>query len=93
MLTSLAPAEKKNNSKSANSNNTTTQRKVLPSVVKPMQLKGAEEESIQGKFKSGNNEPAVQLVEEEEPLQGKFEAGNQPTQLVEEEEPLQGKFE
>jgi uncharacterized protein YbjQ (UPF0145 family) len=93
MLSTLAPAEKKNNSKSANSNNKTTQRKVLPSFGKPVQLKGAEEESVQGKFKSGNNEPAVQLVEEEEALQGKFESTNQPAQLVEEEEPLQGKFE
>ena len=47
------------------------------------QLKGAEDELLQGKFKT------VQRVEEEEPLQGKFEA----VQRVEEEEPLQGKFE
>ena len=93
MHSTLAPAEKKNNSKSANSNNKTTQRKVLPSIGKPIQLKGNEEESLQGKFKSGNNQPPAQLVEEEEAIQGKFESANQPAQLVEEEEPLQGKFE
>jgi len=93
MFTTLAPAEKKNKSKSANSNNKTTQLKVLPSIVKPIQLKGSEEESLQGKFKSANNQPAQLMAEEEEAIQGKFESANQPAQLMEEEEPLQGKFE
>ncbi|MHB1099098.1 MAG: eCIS core domain-containing protein [Burkholderiales bacterium] len=48
-----------------------------------VQLQGAEEEPLQGKFET------AQRVEEEEPLQGKFETA----QRVEEEEPLQGKFE
>ena len=48
-----------------------------------VQLQGAEEEQLQGKFET------AQRVEEEEPLQGKFETA----QRVEEEEPLQGKFE
>lgn len=47
------------------------------------QLKGVEDEPLQGKF------DAIQRVEEEEPLQGKFET----VQRVEEEEPLQGKFD
>jgi len=93
MLTKIAPAEKKKKSKSASSNSETTQRKVLPSLIKPVQLKGTDEEPLQGKFKSGNQSVA-QFVEEEEPLQGKFESGNQSVaQLEEDEEPLQGKFE
>ena len=47
-----------------------------------VQLQGAEEEPLQGKFET------AQRVEEEEPLQGKFETA----QRVEEEEPLQGRF-
>ena len=93
MLTTISPAEKKNNSKSASSNTKTTQRKVLPSFGKPVQMKGAEEEPLQGKFKLGNTQQPAQLVEEEEPLQGKFESTNPTAQLAEEEEPLQGKFE
>lgn len=59
------------------------QRKQLQSLFGgAAQLKGKEEEPLQGKFE------AVQRAPEEEPLQGKFT----PVQRVKEEEPLQGKF-
>ncbi len=92
MFTNKASAQKKISSNISNSNSKSTQLKVLPSIVKPFQIKSSEE-SLQGKFKAGNNQPAVQLVEDDEPLQGKFESANQPAQLMEEEEPLQGKFD
>jgi len=91
MFTNKASAQKKISSNTSNSNSKSTQLKVLPSIVKPFQIKSSEE-SLQGKFKAGNNQPAVQLVEDDEPLQGKFESANQPAQLMEEDEPLQGKF-
>ena len=90
MFTNKVAAKNKISFKTSNSNSKISQSKVLPSIVKPFQLKSIKESS-QGKFESANQ--PTQLMEEEEPLQGKFESANQPTQLMEEEEPLQGKFE
>ena len=101
MFTNKVAAKNKISSKTSNSNSKISQSKVLPSIVKPFQLKSIKESS-QGKFESANQ--PTQLMEEEQPLQGKFETvqlkkylnlKNQiiPKDKENEEEALQGKFE